>query len=109
MIHRHNTDIGEENFTYDVAQSYRAMHRRMHRTGDWEHEHSPEPPSAAVECALRCLMDNRMWGWREIAGTKGEVAAHPDGSYAVRLGTTVRHFNQVDRIAQMLMKGKFPR
>ncbi len=115
MIHRHDTEIGPDNFTWDVSQPYRAMHRRMHHadvTAIWEHEHSPEPPGAAVEFALRCLMSNRLFGWREIAGTKGVVSAFPDGSYGIRLGsrdnrTETRYFNQVDHVARILMRGRF--
>lgn len=107
MVHRHESDIDEHNFTWDVAQPYRAMHRRMHATADWGHDHSPEPPEAAIEFALQCLMDNRLWGWREIAGTKGVVAAQPDGSFAVRFSKEVRHFNQVERVARVMLKGKF--
>lgn len=109
MVHRHETEIGPENFTWDVEQPYRAMHRRMHATGEWPHWHAEEPPEAAIEFALQCLMENRLWGWREIAGTKGVVAAQPDGSWAVRFSKEIRYFNQVDHVASMMMKGKFTR
>src|SRR5947209_11699486 len=76
MNHRHYDSladgrISQIGFNFDVSQPYRAMHRRAHSLEKFDHEHSPEPPSAAVEFALRCLMSNRLFGWREIAGTKG--------------------------------------
>ncbi len=112
MNHRHGHNLPAQGFTWDVSQPYRAMHRRAHSLEEFDHEHSPEPPGAAVEFALRCLMSNRLFGWREIAGTKGVVSAFPDGSYGIRLGsrgnrTETRYFSQIDRVARILMKGRF--
>jgi hypothetical protein len=104
-------DLGPENFTPDVAEPYRAFHRRLHdlRT-DLSHYHSPEPPEAAVEFALQCMKENRLRGWRQIAGTHGVVAFCDDGSFAVRLGTKKPHyFNRIEQVAEVLLKGKFPR
>jgi hypothetical protein len=116
MNHRHSDslsdgDIPEANFTFDVAQPYRAFHRQLHRTRvDLEHEHSPEPPEASVVFALQCLRQNHFYGWREIAGTKGVVSAFPDGSYAVRFGQDkARYYNEPDKVAEILMKGRHPK
>jgi hypothetical protein len=111
MNNRHDGEIGDENFTSDVAEPYRAFHRRLHdlRTG-LDHEHEPEPPEAAVEFALLCMRENRLRGWRQIAGTKGVVAFHDDGSFAVRLGqTSPRYYNQIEKVARILLTGKHTR
>lgn len=101
--------IPRQGFTYDVAAPYRAFHRQLHRSRvGLEHEHSPEPPEAAVEFALQCIKENRLRGWREIAGTKGVVCAFDDGSFGVRLGQQeVRYYNEIPKIAQILLKGKW--
>jgi hypothetical protein len=111
LVHRHGMDIGPENFTFDVAQPYRAMHRRMHLTGVHSHRHSPEPPEAAIEFALRCLQENRLRGWRQIAGTRGVVCACDDGSFGIRLGdkTEVRYYNVIAQVATILLRGKWTR
>src|SRR5215472_1844268 len=101
MNGRHEQEIRDENFTPDVAEPYRAFHRRLHDLrADLDHYHAPEPPEAAVEFALVCMRDNRLRGWRQIAGTKGLVAFGDDGSFAVRIGTQKPHyFNQIEKVA----------
>jgi hypothetical protein len=111
MNGRHEGEIGPENFTPDVAEPYRAFHRRLHdlRTG-LDHHHEPETPEAAVEFALLCIQENRLRGWRQIAGTKGVVAFGEDGSFAIRFGTgRVHYFNQIGKVAEILINGKYPR
>lgn len=115
MNHRHadsvKGEIFEEGFSPDVEDSYRAFHRQLHlRRVDLAHEHDPEPPEASVAYALNCLRDNHFYGWREIAGTKGVVSAFPDGSFAVRFGNDkARYYNEVDKVAEILIKGRHPR
>ena len=111
MNGRHDEAIGPNNFTPDVAEPYRAFHRRLHdlRT-NLNHYHAPEPPEAAVEFALMCIKENRLRGWRQIAGTIGLVAFGDDGSFAVKIGNAKpRYYNQVEKVAVILLKGKHPR
>ena len=108
MIHRHGVGIGEENFTFDVEQPYRALHRRQHKLlPGLTHRHSPESPEAEMEFALECMRENRLRGWRQIAGAKGVVCFCDDGSFGIRLKEETRYYNQVDRVARILMKGRF--
>jgi hypothetical protein len=119
MNHRHLdslTDgrISQIGFTWDVEQPYRAFHRNLHLRTDLDHEHSPEPPEAAIEFALQCLLQNRLFGWRQVAGTKGVVSAFPDGSFGIRLDTRgkrteIQYFNEIPKVAKILMNGRFPR
>ena len=111
MIHRHGVDIGEHNFTFDVEQPYRALHRRQHTLlPHLTHVHSPDSPGAEMEFALSCMKENRLRGWRQIAGAHGVVCFCDDGSYGVRLKSgEIRYYTEIDRVARILMRGRFVR
>lgn len=109
MIHRHGVEIGEQPWNFDVEQPYRALHHRQHRIlPGLTHEHSPESPVAETEFALKCMQQERLRGWRQIAGAKGVVCFCDDGSFGVRLKSgEIRYYNQVDRVARVLKAGRF--
>lgn len=110
LISRHGMEIGDHNITFDVMQPYRALHNRQHRMlPNLTHEHGPDTREDELEFALQCMKENRLRGWRQIAGAKGVVAFHDDGSYAIRINDHVRYYNQIDKVVDILLKGKFPR
>lgn len=103
------TDIPAKNFTFEIEQSYRAAHRAMHRRAargeiKLNHVHQHEPDSAMVLYALQCLLENRLWGWREIAGYPNKhVSAFPNGAYATRVRGVIRHHKSAMDASRRLM------
>lgn len=83
--------------THEVEQMYRAFHSRLHATRvNYKHYHDPDAPHVAVDRALRCLIENHNWGWKELAGLEGQVAVFPDGQIATRINGRKEYHNNVE-------------
>jgi hypothetical protein len=48
-------------------------------------------------------MENRDWGWKEIAGIVGHVAAFPDGQLATRINGEVEHHESIESATDRLV------
>jgi hypothetical protein len=90
---------------------YRAFHKNLHKArADYDHEHGMEDEIEAVDFAIECLIDNRNWGWKELAGIQGHVAVFPDGQIATRIKGIVVHHKTIeeatDRLLGIINNGK---
>lgn len=110
FTHRHRGSLaGQEslpdNITFEVEQAYRAFHMRLHGRHNYKHEHEPDAPEVAADFAINCLLDNRNWGWHELAGIRGHVAVFPDGSkkVATRIDGVVVHHRTVEEATNRLL------
>jgi hypothetical protein len=93
------------NIDFDVEQSYRAFHRRLHGLRRYKHEHEQDAPEVGIDRALECLFENHNWGWKQLAGINGLVAVFPTGDIAVKAkGFKVMHFNEIDEATDYLLK-----
>jgi hypothetical protein len=89
---------------FEVEQSYRAFHFRLHGLHKFRHEHQPDAPEIAVDRALECLFENHNWGWKQLAGIDALVAVFPTGDIAVKAkGSKVMHFNEIDEATDCLL------
>jgi hypothetical protein len=84
-----------DNIDYNVEQAYRAFHRRLHTTEQLAHYHDPDPPEAAIDRAMELIIQNRDWGWKEIADVHGFFAAFPDGKIATRVGADIEYHDDI--------------
>jgi hypothetical protein len=110
FTHRHPQSLGgmkqlPENLDYNVEQTYRAYHWRLHGTSArLSHYHDPDPPEAGIDRAIECLIENRDWGWHEIAGIKGHIAAFPNGQLATRINGVIKHHQTIEDATDRLVK-----
>jgi hypothetical protein len=120
FTHRHPESLGgakelPQNLEYSVEQTYRAYHWRLHNATDPQgaeavrnmqvpHYHDPDPPEAGIDRAIECLMEDRNWGWHEIAGIVGVVAAFPDGKLATRINGEVQHHQSIESATDRLVE-----
>lgn len=115
---RHGDSLaGQQNLpakmAYDVEMAYRAFHSRLHETrpkSDYDHEHSPDPPEAAIEWSLFCLSKNRARGWHEIAGLEGVLVSYfPDTDrWATRVNGEIEHHDQIQGVTEYIMEITIP-
>jgi hypothetical protein len=91
-----------EDMAYQDEQRYRAFHRRLHQSR-LPHFHDPDPPEAGIDRAIECLIENRDWGWKEIADVYGYVAAFPDGQLATRVDGIIFHHKKIEDATDRLM------
>jgi hypothetical protein len=119
FTHRHPEGLGgakelPPNLDYQTEQAYRAYHFRLHYAEDPQgravvenmqvpHYHDPDPPEAGIDRAIEHLMENRDWGWKEIAGIVGYVAAFPDGQLATRVAGVVEHHESIESATDRLI------
>jgi hypothetical protein len=104
---RHKDGLGNmgplpENMAYQDWQRYLAYHRHLHQSRR-RHYHDPDPPEAGIDRAIECLSENRDWGWKEIAGVYGYVAAFPDGQLATRVDGVVFHHKTIEDATDRLV------
>jgi hypothetical protein len=62
------------NIDFNVEQSYRAFHNRLHGLRKYKHQHEQDSPEVSIDRAIECLFENRNWGWKQLAGIEGLVA-----------------------------------
>lgn len=93
------------NIDFNVEQSYRAFHNRLHALRRYRHEHEPDAPEVGIDRAIECLFENHNWGWKQLAGVAdGMIAVFPDGQIAVkRKGIKVKHFDEIDEATDFLL------
>ena len=111
MTHRHPENLGgatrlPANIDFEVEQSYRAFHRRLHGLNTPAyigHDHEPESLEKAIDFALDCICENRDWGWKEIAGVTGLFAAYPDGRIATRVEGRVKFHEDISDATDRLL------
>lgn len=109
---RHKADLGgltqldPKRLMFEIEQQYRAYHLRLHRVKAQQHQHRDEPPYARIEYALRCLEENHMTGWREIAGASGVVAFFPTGDrpFAVRKPSGTKYYDDAESAAKAMVR-----
>lgn len=107
--HRHGDSIKmeylPEDMDFNIWQLYIAFHFRLHNTRvDFDHEHEPDAPEVAVDKAIECLIENRNWGWKELAGITGHIAVFPDGQIATRINGAVQHHKTIEEATDRLIK-----
>ncbi len=106
--HRHGDSLQmeylAEDIDFNIWQLYIAFHFRLHNTQEYKHNHEPDAPEVAVDKAINCLIDNRNWGWKELAGITGHVAVFPDGQIATRINSAVRHHEDVESATDRLLR-----
>lgn len=95
------------NLDFNVEQSYRAFHMRLHGLRRYKHEHEPDAPDIAIDRVIECLFENRNWGWKQLAGVDGLIAVFPDGQIAVKYNNRTRHFDEIDEATDYLL-GRIP-
>lgn len=92
------------NMPFEVEQMYRSFHLRLHETGvGLRHEHEPEAIEDSVDRAIECLIENRNFGWKELAGIEGLVAVFPDGQIATRVGGRTIHHDTIESATDRLV------
>jgi hypothetical protein len=107
--------LDPERLDFSAEQSYRAFHWRLHNAADpvgraairdmrEPHFHDPDPPEDSIDRAIECLMENRDWGWKEIAAITGLVAAFPDGKLATRVDGEIQHHESIEDATDRLVK-----
>lgn len=97
--------LDPDRFPFEVEQQYRAFHIQLHRArANYRHRHAKELPVARIEYALKCLEENGLTGWRQIAGANGVVACFPGGEYAVRLNGKTTHHNSAEEAATVMVR-----
>lgn len=91
--------------SFEVEQMYRAFHRRLHadESDRYRHEHEPEDIADSVDYAIECLIENRNFGWKEIAGIEGHVAVFPDGDIATRVDNKVKYHKSIEDATDRLV------
>jgi hypothetical protein len=90
---------------FDVEQSYRAFHTRLHGLRRYRHEHEPDAPEVGIDRAIECLFENHNWGWKQLAGIDALVAVFPTDDIAVKAkGYKIQHFDEVDEATDYLLK-----
>jgi hypothetical protein len=95
-----------ENMDYRTEQAYRAYHRRLHLQR-LPHFHDVDPPEAGIDRAIELIIENRDWGWKEIADVYGFVAAFPNGQLATRVdGTIIYHGDISEATDRLVAAGK---
>jgi hypothetical protein len=92
---------------FNVEQSYRAFHSRLHGLRRYKHEHEPDAPEFGIDRAIESLFENNNWGWKQLAGIDGLVAVFPDGQIAVKYNNRTRHFDEIDEATDCLL-GRLP-
>lgn len=110
FTHRHRDSLaGQETLpddvTFEVEQMYRSFHTRLHGLRRYKHEHEPDRPEVAADFAIGCLLENRNWGWHELAGIHGHVAVFPDGKkkIATRIDGVVIHHDKIEEATNRLL------
>lgn len=102
-----------EDMAYDVEMAYRSFHRRLHETrplSDYDHDHTEDPPEAAIEWSLFCLRGNRARGWHEIASLEGVVVGYfPDkDTWATRVNGEIDYQDTIEEVVAYLMDITIP-
>jgi hypothetical protein len=95
-------DALPDNIDYNVEQAYRAFHRRLHLE-ELPHYHDADPPEAAIDRAIELIIQNRDWGWKEIADVHGHFAAFPDGKIATRVDTIIEYHGDISEATDRLV------
>jgi hypothetical protein len=88
---------------YRTEQAYRAYHRRLHLE-HLPHYHDQDPPEAGIDRAIELIMENRDWGWKEIADIVGHVAAFPTGQLATRVDGVIIYHQDISEATDRLME-----
>jgi hypothetical protein len=97
------------NIDYNVEQAYRAFHRRLHLER-MPHYHDADPPEAAIDRCIELIIQNRDWGWKEIADVHGHFAAFPDGKIATRVeGHIIYHGDISEATDRLIVASKLAR
>jgi hypothetical protein len=96
-------DALPDNIDYNVEQAYRAFHRRLHTTEQLAHYHDPDPPEAAIDRCIELIIQNRDWGWKEIADIHGHFAAFPDGKIATRVDGSIVYHGDISEATDRLI------
>jgi hypothetical protein len=94
--------------SYEVELSYRKFHERLHATRprtDYDHEHTPDPPEAAIEWSLLCLQRNKARGWYEIAGCDAVVSYWDGDHFATRIDGVIVHHDDIPDAVDRLLHG----
>jgi hypothetical protein len=92
---------------FNMEQSYRAFHNRLHGLRRYKHEHEPDAPEVGIDRAIECLFENNNWGWKQLAGVDGLVAVFPDGTIAAKHNNRTKHFSEIDEATDYLL-GNLP-
>jgi len=109
FTHRHKSSLAgldelPADMTFEVEQMYLAFHNRLHGLRRYKHYHDPDAPDVAVDRALRCLIENHNWGWKQLAGLEGEVAVFPDGQIATRIAGRKEYHKNVEDATDRLLE-----
>jgi hypothetical protein len=92
-----------DDITFEVEQMYRVFHKRLHGLNRYKHEHEPDSIEDSVDFAIECLIENRNFGWKELAGIDGHVAVFPDGQIATRINGKVIHHRSIEDATDRLV------
>jgi hypothetical protein len=110
FTHRHRSSLADMDelpgtISHEVEQMYRSFHTRLHLTRvTYKHYHDPDSPDVAVDRAIKCLIEDHNWGWKELAGLEGQVAVFPDGQIATRVSGRKEYHNNVEDATDRLLE-----
>jgi len=93
-----------DDVTFEVEQMYRVFHARLHGLNRYKHEHEPDSMEDSVDRAIDALIENRNFGWKELAGINGLVAVFPDGQIATRIEGRIRHHETIEDATDRLIQ-----
>jgi hypothetical protein len=106
MRHREALTTDQRQLPYDLDyntwQLYVAYHRRLHLKS-LTHYHDPDPPEAAIDRCIELIIQNRDWGWKEIADIYGHFAAFPDGKIATRVDGAIIYHGDISEATDRLI------
>lgn len=113
---RHKSSLADldelpANMTFEIEQMYRSFHERLHATRvGYKHEHEPPDIEDSVDRAIECLIENRNYGWKELACINGMVAVFPpsddfpSGDIATRIDGKIKHHKKIEDATDRLVQ-----